>query len=217
MPCAAIANRTRGHGGLRARACRTSPSSTSRSKTSRKADSSCAGSCAALSAELPIIFLTARDSELDAVSGLRLGADDFLTKDSQPRASDRTRERAVPPRRCTAPPAEAGQIIASRCAARSTPSACRSTWNEQRRAAVAHGVLDRVRAREASRPREESPAAHGRRERRARRQHHHVAHQAHPPQVPGRRREVRCRAHRVRHGLPLGRVQLKPWDVSPTC
>jgi len=35
----------------------------------------------AMSAELPIIFLTARDSELDAVSGLRLGADDFLTKD----------------------------------------------------------------------------------------------------------------------------------------
>ena len=35
----------------------------------------------ALSAELPILFLTARDSELDAVSGLRLGADDFLTKD----------------------------------------------------------------------------------------------------------------------------------------
>lgn len=35
----------------------------------------------ARSAELPIIFLTARDSDLDAVSGLRLGADDFLTKD----------------------------------------------------------------------------------------------------------------------------------------
>ena len=35
----------------------------------------------ALSPALPIIFLTARDSELDAVSGLRLGADDFLTKD----------------------------------------------------------------------------------------------------------------------------------------
>ncbi|HSN70460.1 MAG TPA: proteobacterial dedicated sortase system response regulator [Steroidobacteraceae bacterium] len=35
----------------------------------------------ALSEELPIIFLTARDSELDAVSGLRLGADDYLTKD----------------------------------------------------------------------------------------------------------------------------------------
>jgi two-component system OmpR family response regulator len=34
-----------------------------------------------MSAELPIIFLTARDSEIDVVSGLRLGADDFLTKD----------------------------------------------------------------------------------------------------------------------------------------
>jgi two-component system OmpR family response regulator len=30
--------------------------------------------------ELPIIFLTARDSEFDAVPGLRLGADDYLTK-----------------------------------------------------------------------------------------------------------------------------------------
>jgi len=35
----------------------------------------------AASADLPIIFLTARDSEFDAVSGLRLGADDYLTKD----------------------------------------------------------------------------------------------------------------------------------------
>ena len=35
----------------------------------------------ARSSDLPIIFLTARDSEFDAVSGLRLGADDYLTKD----------------------------------------------------------------------------------------------------------------------------------------
>ena len=34
----------------------------------------------AQSGQLPIIFLTARESELDAVSGLRLGADDYLTK-----------------------------------------------------------------------------------------------------------------------------------------
>ncbi len=34
----------------------------------------------ARSAQLPIIFLTARESELDVVSGLRLGADDYLTK-----------------------------------------------------------------------------------------------------------------------------------------
>jgi two-component system OmpR family response regulator len=30
---------------------------------------------------LPIIFLTARDSDFDIISGLRLGADDYLTKD----------------------------------------------------------------------------------------------------------------------------------------
>ena len=34
-----------------------------------------------LSKGLPIIFLTARDSDLDVISGLRLGADDYLTKD----------------------------------------------------------------------------------------------------------------------------------------
>jgi two-component system OmpR family response regulator len=35
----------------------------------------------ALSATLPILFLTARDSEFDTVAGLRLGADDYVTKD----------------------------------------------------------------------------------------------------------------------------------------
>lgn len=34
-----------------------------------------------LSGSIPIIFLTARDSDLDVISGLRLGADDYLTKD----------------------------------------------------------------------------------------------------------------------------------------
>ena len=35
----------------------------------------------ALSETVPIIFLTARDSDLDTISGFRLGADDYLTKD----------------------------------------------------------------------------------------------------------------------------------------
>ena len=34
-----------------------------------------------MSTTLPIIFLTARDSDVDTVSGLRIGADDYLTKD----------------------------------------------------------------------------------------------------------------------------------------
>ncbi|TDR19616.1 response regulator [Marinicella litoralis] len=33
------------------------------------------------SASLPILMLTARDDEIDVVSGLRLGADDYLSKD----------------------------------------------------------------------------------------------------------------------------------------
>jgi two-component system OmpR family response regulator len=35
----------------------------------------------ARSATLPILFLTARDSDFDVISGLRLGADDYLAKD----------------------------------------------------------------------------------------------------------------------------------------
>lgn len=35
----------------------------------------------ARSEALPIIFLSARDGDLDTISGLRLGADDYLTKD----------------------------------------------------------------------------------------------------------------------------------------
>jgi len=34
-----------------------------------------------LSATVPIIFLSAHDSDFDIISGLRLGADDYLTKD----------------------------------------------------------------------------------------------------------------------------------------
>ncbi len=33
-----------------------------------------------LSPQIPIVFLTARDSDFDVVSGFRLGADDYLTK-----------------------------------------------------------------------------------------------------------------------------------------
>ena len=36
----------------------------------------------ALSPMVPIIFLSARDSDFDIVAGLRLGADDYLTKDA---------------------------------------------------------------------------------------------------------------------------------------
>ena len=44
----------------------------------------------AKSETLPIIFLTARDNDIDTVTGLRIGADDYLTKDiSMPHLSAR--------------------------------------------------------------------------------------------------------------------------------
>ena len=49
----------------------------------------------ARSATLPIIFLTARDSDLDAVSGLRLGADDYLTKGGGAVPAGRRADRAA--------------------------------------------------------------------------------------------------------------------------
>ena len=45
------------------------------------------GVCRAIRAEsdIPIIFLTARDAEIDRVLGLELGADDYVTKPFSPR------------------------------------------------------------------------------------------------------------------------------------
>ena len=78
----------------------------------------------ALSAELPIVFLTARDSELDAVSGLRLGADDFLTKDvSLPHLAARVAalfRRSMP---CDSPPMRRKFCAAER--SRSTRRNCK--------------------------------------------------------------------------------------------
>jgi two-component system OmpR family response regulator len=82
----------------------------------------------ALSAELPIIFLTARDSELDAVSGLRLGADDFLTKDvSLPHLAARV---AALFRRIDAlrGPGDAGQIL-RRGPLAIDPEKMQTSWN----------------------------------------------------------------------------------------
>ena len=62
-------------------ACRNSSSSTWAWAMNPRAASTCAASCARNRPTLPIIFLTARDSDFDIISGLRLGADDYLTKD----------------------------------------------------------------------------------------------------------------------------------------
>jgi len=82
----------------------------------------------ARSAEVPIVILTARDSEIDAVSGLRLGADDFLTKDvSLPHLAARV---AALFRRLDAlrRPSETGEIIRRGALALDTEK-MQTTWN----------------------------------------------------------------------------------------
>src|SRR5229473_1267994 len=125
----------------------------------------------ALSAELPIIFLTARDSELDAVSGLRLGADDFLTKD------------------VSLPHAAARQCRRDHTARLPVDRRREDADHLERRAGhpVPHRVLDRARVGPQSGACEEPAAIDGCRERRVGRQYHHLSHQTHAPKIPADR------------------------------
>jgi DNA-binding response OmpR family regulator len=62
------------------------------------------------SGSVPIIMLTARDSEIDRVLGLEMGADDYVTKPFSPREL-MARVKAIL-RRANPPPAEAGPLSA---------------------------------------------------------------------------------------------------------
>lgn len=77
---------------------------------------------------LPIIFLTARDSDLDTVSGLRLGADDYLSKDIS--LAHLTARVVALFRRTEAlqAPAQASQCF-ERGALRLAPERMVATWN----------------------------------------------------------------------------------------
>ena len=68
------------------------------------------GVCRAIRAEsdIPIIFLTARDAEIDRVLGLELGADDYVTSSFRPvNLSLRSRRSSVAA--AAPPPPQAGQ------------------------------------------------------------------------------------------------------------
>ena len=98
----------------------------------------------ALSAELPIIFLTARDSELDAVSGLRLGRGRFSDQGRQFAAPGGTRGGSFQADRC---PASAGQRRRSHTA-RCAGDRRREDADDVERLAGGvelDGVLDRAR------------------------------------------------------------------------
>src|SRR5206468_9546356 len=57
----------------------------------------------------PVLFVTARDDEVDRVLGLELGADDYVTKPFSPRELV-ARVRTVL-RRATGGPASAGEVL----------------------------------------------------------------------------------------------------------
>ena len=133
----------------------------------------------ARSAQLPIIFLTARESELDAVSGLRLGADDYLTKRTS-----------------------LEHVLARVAALFRRVEALRSPEGPAR-TADRHRILGRPCSRPAPRAHSEPRAAHGGRERRARRRHRHLPDQANPGEVRRHRRELRGHSDGLRHGLSL--------------
>jgi two-component system OmpR family response regulator len=83
------------------------------------------------SALLPIIFLTARDSDADSVAGLRLGADDYVTKDM---SLDHLFARIAALLRRTEAWAQSsrdGDEVLQRGALRVNVDRMTATWNEQ--------------------------------------------------------------------------------------
>ena len=158
----------------------------------------------ALSATLPIIFLSARDSDFDIVAGLRLGADDYLTKDvSLPHLSARIAALFRRSDLLAAPHAiedviERGKLTLDF----KRLSAC---LGRQARRLDADRILDGAHAGAASRSRQGSRQPDARRQDRRRRQHHHLARQAHPAEIRGARSQTSTASHGLRHGVSLER------------
>ena len=136
----------------------------------------------ALSSTLPIIFLTARDGDLDTVSGLRMGADDYLTKDiSLPHLLARI---AALFRRI--------EVMGSPPAAEDVLERGRLRLNVKRmEAPLGHApgrtdldrILDRACACQISWPCERPRRADAGSQPDGGRQYHYISYQAHPPQV----------------------------------
>ena len=79
----------------------------------------------------PVLFVTARDDEVDRIVGLELGADDYVTKPFSPRELV-ARVRAVLRRAGGAPAARGGAGDGAGAACRSTAGGCTSTTARSR-------------------------------------------------------------------------------------
>jgi len=80
--------------------------------------------------EAPILFLSARDEEIDRILGLELGADDYVSKPFSPRELV-ARVNAILKRARAAPAAEAGAAIFSRGALVVRPQAHEAAFGDR--------------------------------------------------------------------------------------
>ena len=78
--------------------------------------------------EVPVLFLSSRDDEVDRILGLELGGDDYLTKPFSPRELV-ARVKALLRRNRAPAPQPAGEEVAERGALRLDRSAHRCQWN----------------------------------------------------------------------------------------
>ena len=117
------------------------------------------------SSDLPVIFLTSKDDEIDELFGLKMGADDFIKKPfsqrllvERVRAVLRRRSRATEPRLA---PARESRLL-ERGALTMDQERHTCTWNGAERHADGDGVPDPLRAGAAAGRREEPQRADGR-------------------------------------------------------
>ena len=114
--------------------------------------------------ELPVIFLTSKDEEIDELFGLKMGADDFIRKPfSQRLLVERVKAvlRRAQPRDGSAPVDEDKSKVLERGKLKMDPERHTCVWDNRAGHADRNGVPDLAGARLASRRGEKSRRADG--------------------------------------------------------
>ena len=100
-----------------------------------------------VTSEVPILFLTARDDEVDRILGLEMGGDDYVTKPFSPRELV-ARVRAIL-KRTKAPVCEARTLVRGRLSLNAEAHECRVDGTAVSLTATEISSLSRLRARPA--------------------------------------------------------------------
>ena len=167
--------------------------------------------------DMPVIFLTSKDEEIDELFGLKMGADDFIRKPfSQRLLVERVKavlRRARPEGRHRAEGNRCAKVL-ERGQLRMDPERHTCTWkNEPVTLTVTEFLILQALASRPGRG-EEPQRPDGRRLRRSglcRRPHHRQPHQAAAQEVQGGRRRLRHDRNALRRRLPF------QGNVTPAC